>query len=663
MSYTVETQLYNSRIFLSYLLLVKKRYHYINTAELLAYAGMDEYEVADEGRWFTQEQANRFQHKLVQLTGNRNIAREAGRFVASSEGMGAARQQAMSMLNLTRIFAKLGKVYENVSKSTIYQSKKLSENRVEITITPKPGVKEGPYQCENRMGTFEAIVLEHTNKLPKIEQTECLSKGGDCCKYVISWDMSYASLIGRMRNAGILCFPFILLAAYTVSPGLFLPLFTMGCFLLLALEITRNFYKEKELKKGMAFMMNASDRLVEQLEINYNNSRMTNEVGRTIAMNTNIEDVLESVIQISKKRLNYDRGMIYMAAPDKDKLVYQAGYGIGPDQLQGLKNLEFRLNNMNSKGMFVVSFRDQKPFLVNDINEVANDLSTKSVTFARKMGSTSFICCPIVCDGESIGVFVVDNKNSKRKLVESDLSLLMGITSIIGISIRNAQLITTAEERFTSILKVMAASIDAMDPLTAGHSEKVTEYAMGICRQMGFSEEETKVIQMAASLHDYGKIGIPEAILTKPGKLTREEYEVMKLHPTKTRKILEQVNFSGDYSVIPLIASCHHEKMDGSGYPYGLSGDEIPMGARIIAVADFFEAITAVRHYRDPMPLALAFKLLGESRGIHFDSNVVDAFIRYFKTKNPKLYQREVVECGEGTIDEVSGVKAGKSVA
>jgi HD-GYP domain-containing protein (c-di-GMP phosphodiesterase class II) len=103
--------------------------------------------------------------------------------------------------------------------------------------------------------------------------------------------------------------------------------------------------------------------------------------------------------------------------------------------------------------------------------------------------------------------------------------------------------------------------------------------------------------------------------------------------------------------------------MDGSGYPYGLSGDEIPMGARIIAVADFFEAITAVRHYRDPMPLALAFKLLGESRGIHFDSNVVDAFIRYFKTKNPKLYQREVVECGEGTIDEVSGVKAGKSVA
>jgi len=646
-SAVVGARLYNSRIFSSYLTLIKKRYNYINTTELLAYAGMDEYKVADEGHWFTQEQADQFQHKLVQLTGDRNIAREAGRFAASSEVMGAARQQAMSMLNLAHIFSKLGKVYENVSKSTVYKSKKISENQVEITITPKPGVKEGPYQCKNRMGTFEAIVLEHTNKLPKIEQTECVFKGGDCCRYLISWDMSYAALLGRVRNISIVCSTLLLLSIYTIFPGLFVPAFVFICLFLFAIEMTRNSQKEKELKKGMAFMINASDRLVEQLEINYNNTQMTHEVGRTIAMNTNIEGVLKSVIQISEKRLNYDRGMIYMADPDKNKLAYRAGYGIQPDQLQALKKLEFRLNNMNSKGMFVVSFRDQKPFLVNDIDEVASDLSTKSAAFARQMDSTSFVCCPIVCDNESIGVFVVDNKNSKRKLVESDISLLMGITSIIGISIRNAQLITTAEERFTSILKVMAASIDAMDPLTAGHSEKVTEYSVAICRQMGMPAKETEIIQMAAALHDYGKIAVPDAVLTKPGRLTLEEYEMIKIHPTKTREILEQVSFSGDHRIIPLIASSHHEKMDGSGYPLGLSGDQIPMGARIIAVADFFEAITAVRHYRDPMPLTEAFKLLEKERGIHFDPPVVDAFISYFKAENPELYQKEIVECCE----------------
>ena len=641
---TLETQLYNSRIFSSYLMLAKQRYQHIDKVQLLAYAGMNDYQVADEGHWFTQDQANRFHYKLVELTGNKNIAREAGRFAASPEVMGAVRQQTLGMLNLTQIFSKLGKAYENVSKSTVYQSKKISGNQVEITITPKPGVKEGPQQCENRMGMFESIVLEHTNKLPEIEHTECVFKGKECCRYLISWDMSRALLLGRARNISILCSILILLATYTVFPGLFTPLFIISCLLLLALEVTYNFYKEKELKKGMAFMMDASDRLVEQLEINYNNSQMTNEIGATIALNTNIEDILESVAQISKKRLNYDRGMIYMADPNKKKLVYQTGYGLQSDQLQDLEKLEFRLNKMNSKGMFAVSFRDQKPFLVNDINNLDNDLSTKNANFARKMKSTSFLCCPIICDNESIGVFVVDNKSSKRKLVESDISLLMGITSIIGISIRNAQLITTAEERFTSTLKVMAASIDVMDPLTAGHSQKVTEYSVGICRQMGMQEEETDIIQMAAALHDYGKIGIPDALLTKPGRLSQEEYEVVKIHPTKTREILEQVNFSGNYSAVPLIASSHHEKMDGSGYPLGLSGDQIPMGARIIAVADFFEAITSVRHYRDPMPLNVAFKLLYKERDIHFDAIVVDAFIQYFQLENPELYQREVAQ-------------------
>jgi HD-GYP domain-containing protein (c-di-GMP phosphodiesterase class II)/predicted hydrocarbon binding protein len=623
---------------------VKQRYHHIDKAELLAYAGMDEYEVADEGHWFSQNQANRFYHKLVELTGNKNIAREAGRFAASPEVMGAVRQQTLGMLNLTHIFAKLGKVYENVSKSTVYQSRKISNNRVEITITPKPGVKEGPQQCENRMGMFEAIVLEHTNKLPEIEQTECVFKGGSCCQYVVSWDISRAILLSRARNISILASILILFTTHAVFPGMFISLFIACCVLLFTLETTHNFYKEKELKKGMAFLMDASDRLVEQLEINYNNAQMTNEVGSTITKNTNIEDILESVIQISKKRLNYDRGMIYMADASKKRLVFRAGYGIQSDQLQGLEKLEFRLNNMNSKGMFVVSFRDQKPFLVTDIDNLNNDLSTKSVDFAKKMESTSFLCCPIICDNESIGVFVVDNKSSKRKLVESDISLLMGITSIIGISIRNAQLITTAEERFTSILKVMAASIDAMDPLTAGHSEKVTEYSVGICRQMCLKEEETDVIQMAAALHDYGKIGIPDALLTKPGRLAPDEYEAIKVHATKTFEILEQVNFSGSYSAVPLIASSHHEKMDGSGYPLGLAGDEIPLGARIIAVADFFEAITAVRHYREPMPLDVAFGLLYKERGIHFDASVVDAFVQYFETEHPELYQREVVE-------------------
>jgi len=154
---------------------------------------------------------------------------------------------------------------------------------------------------------------------------------------------------------------------------------------------------------------------------------------------------------------------------------------------------------------------------------------------------------------------------------------------------------------------------------------------LGICKELNLSIEFCEVIRVAALLHDYGKIGVPDAILKKPGRLTREEYDIVKTHAMKSRDILEQINFRGMLSQVPEIAGAHHEKADGSGYPLGLRDEEIPLGARIISVADFFEAITAKRHYRDPLPLDVAFHLLEKEREIHFDSTIVDAFKNYYQ--------------------------------
>jgi HD-GYP domain-containing protein (c-di-GMP phosphodiesterase class II) len=145
-----------------------------------------------------------------------------------------------------------------------------------------------------------------------------------------------------------------------------------------------------------------------------------------------------------------------------------------------------------------------------------------------------------------------------------------------------------------------------------------------------------EMIRVASLLHDYGKIGIKDDILKKNTALSIEEHEEIKTHVDKTKKILEQVNFEGIYQEVPHIVECHHEKIDGSGYPKGLKREKIPLGAKIIAVADFFEAITSKRHYRDPMPLDTAFELLMENSDIHFDRRVVEAFIRYYKKEEGK---------------------------
>ncbi len=246
------------------------------------------------------------------------------------------------------------------------------------------------------------------------------------------------------------------------------------------------------------------------------------------------------------------------------------------------------------------------------------------------MGVQSCICCPIICEDESIGVLLVDNLKTKRPLVQNDLNLLLGITPVIGVSIRNAERLENTAKQFNSTIRVLGASIESRDPFTAGHSEKVTEYALGICSELGLSDDFRDMIKVASLLHDYGKIGVPDSILKKQGRLNKDEYEIVKTHSAKTKEILEQINFEGIYRQVPVVAGSHHEKLDGSGYPDGLKGDEIPLGAKIIAAADFFEAITAERHYRDPMPLVDAVRLLRAESGVHFDEKIVRALMSYY---------------------------------
>ena len=634
--------LYNSRGINVYVKLLERRYPHVNITELLNYAGMAHYEVADQAHWFTQEQIDRFYEKCVQLSGNEHIAREAGRYAATPELIGVMGQFVFGQISPSRAYELIGKAAYSYARASRYKTKKIASNKVEITATPQDGVKEKFYQCENRTGLFEAIVFGFTNKLPQIEHPECIFRGGKCCRYIITWEKTAFYLWKRIRNLSVPLFSAVFLTGLFVNRNFALSILLPALFiLLLGMSCVVDFIEKKELRASLSVLRDSTDKLLEQVDINYNNTLITNEIGQAISRHSTIDDVLNKVIQVSQKRLDYDRYLILLANKDKTRLEFRTGFGYSQEYINILTNTAFNLDSPDSRGAFVVSFREQKSFLINDINEIEENLSPRSRLFAKKLGTLSFICCPIICDGESIGVLAVDNVKSKKSFVQSDMSLLMGIASVIGISIRNAELMEDRERQYRSILQVLAASIDARDPLTAGHSEKVTEYSLGICDEMGLARDYREMIRVAALLHDYGKLGVPDSILKKPGRLTEEEYDIVKTHAQKTREILEEINFEGILSQVPKIAGAHHEKLDGSGYPDGLRGDEIPLGARIIAVADFFEALTAERHYRGPMPVEKALGLLEKESEKHFDPEVVTAFIRFFeKNYLKKFYDR-----------------------
>jgi HD-GYP domain-containing protein (c-di-GMP phosphodiesterase class II) len=631
-----EQLLYNSRIVDTYIKLIKRRYSYINIGELLASAGIKPYEVADQGHWFTQEQINLFHEQLKKLTGNEDIAREAGRYAASPEAIGVMRQYVLGLVGPAKAYDMVGNASTKFTRSAHYESRKIADNKVEVTVTPNAGVTEQPFQCANRTGFFEAVSMIFNYELPQIDHPECIFKGDKVCRYIIHWNKNQSCIWHRTRNIVALLLSLAVLALLFINPLLTAQtVLPVGAVVVLLLTLIAEHQEKKEMKSSLDNLWNSSDQLLDQINMNYNNALMTNEIGQVISQQTNIDDILLSVVQILEMRLDYDRGLIMLTNQEKDRLVFCAGFGYNDEQLALLKKTAFHLNRPESKGAFVMSLREQKPLLINDINEIEGDLSPRSLAFLNKLGAKSFICCPIICEDEGIGILAVDQLKSKRPLLQSDMSLLMGIAPVIGISIRNADLIDARERQFRSILKVMSASIDARDTLTAGHSEKVTEYALGICSELGLSQEYRELIRVAALLHDYGKIAVPDAILKKNGKLTFDEFEIVKTHSSKTREILEQINFEGIFSKVPEIAGAHHEKIDGSGYPLGLKGKNIPLGARIIAVADFFEAVTAKRHYRDPMSIDEAFLLLREGSGKHFNRRMVNALISYYtKTYN-----------------------------
>jgi len=628
--------LYNSRIVDNYVRLIKRDYPHIRVNDVLRSAGMEPYQVKDEGHWFSQRQINRFHEKLQHLTGNKDIALEAGRYAASPEALGVMRKYLLGLVSPTKVYENVTATVSSFTRSSEYTSRIISDSAVEIIVTPNKGVREESFQCRNREGWIEALLKIFGFKLNKITHPECLFKGGERCRYIVSWQKSSAVIFRRVRNYALL----LLLPSTIILTLFFLPLsqvFTEVVPASALIVLLLSWYKEvldvKELWSAVDNLKYSSHELVEQINLNYENALMINEIGQTLSKASDVDGILLNVIEILKKHLDYDRGLVLLATPNKARLVFRAGFGYNETELALLTRTGFSLDKAGSKGIFVVSFKEKKPFLLNDIEEIKETLSPRSQQFAKILRVKSFICCPIIYENESLGILAVDNVKTKRPLIQRDINLLMGVAPQIGISIHNATLMNTKLRQFQSILKVLAATIDARDPITAGHSERVTEYALGICHELGFDNDFCEVIRVASLLHDYGKVGVKDSILKKPGRLTPEERLEVMQHVEKSQEILERIHFEGIYAAVPGIAGAHHEKLDGSGYPNGLAGDEIPYGARIIAVADVFEAITSKRHYRDPMPLKVAFAALRMDIGIHFDKDCVEALIRYVKKK------------------------------
>ncbi len=339
---------------------------------------------------------------------------------------------------------------------------------------------------------------------------------------------------------------------------------------------------------------------------------MSRALGSTLELDVLLDSVLDSALRI----FNVESGYIVLRDRDTEQLLLKAWRGMAgahPDE-RALRS-----------SMCEWVCREGRPLIYNPPTEG----ETGAGQIDNITGATAALCVPLISNEGIIGAVTVGSRDGDFRFTSDDVRLLSTIANHATIAVGNIELFSSLQDAYIATVRALAAAVDAKDPYTRGHSDRVAMYAMAIAEKLDLSAEQRTALEMAAYLHDIGKIGIREEILLKPGKLTDPEMAQMRHHPLIGANILKPVAFP--WAIAPVVRH-HHEHWDGRGYPAGLRGEEIPLLARVLAVADSYEAMTSDRPYRRARSPEEGIAELKRCSGTQFDPRIVDAFVSVLKS-------------------------------
>jgi response regulator RpfG family c-di-GMP phosphodiesterase len=259
----------------------------------------------------------------------------------------------------------------------------------------------------------------------------------------------------------------------------------------------------------------------------------------------------------------------------------------------------------------------------------------------RRQGAVALLCAPIPGRNRSLGVLMVVRGRGKGKFRRGEAKMVEEMASHAAMAVEQATLFAKmrkyadqVEGSYDTTLKVLIAALDQKDAATHGHSERVSRLAVTLAREMGIADDHLVDIERGALLHDVGKIGVPDDVLRKPEDLDEAEWEAMRKHPLLAGLMVSKVEFLE--GALPILLY-HHERYDGTGYPFGLEGKNIPIEARIFSVVDTYDAMTSSRPYRDALPHIVAMGEIQQHAGSQFDPEVVVAFTRVMERDGREL--------------------------
>ncbi|WP_432821310.1 HD domain-containing phosphohydrolase [Trichloromonas sp.] len=344
-------------------------------------------------------------------------------------------------------------------------------------------------------------------------------------------------------------------------------------------------------------------------------------MGLAINATMNQSKLFQLLIGKTVETVKASTGYILLLDKETNELTVDGTYGL---PVAPAANMRIPLE---SGGVSHWVIENRKPLLIQNINDADNFNKVSRLGFTRE----TVICAPLMIKDEPIGTITMANRHDSSSFYPEDLELLVTIAAQASVAIKNAQLYEDQKVSYLNTVQALVSAIEASDAYTRGHSERVTRISLALAKRLKLSPERIARLEQAAILHDIGKIGIDVALLHKKGKLTEKNIQTLHQHPQIGVKILEPIRFLNN---VRKIIEQHHERYDGKGYPNNLAGEDIHLEARILAVADTFDAMTSDRPYRKALSFDTAVNEIREFSGTQFDPQVAAAFLDMIENGN-----------------------------
>ena len=560
--------------------------------------------LSEPNNWVSADVVRHMFERARQITGNHNVAYQIGFESVAHKKFGYIQRILIKALGTpAQALRRVKSLNEKFNRTKHVELVKVGKSSAQVRLRWNSRLNLTEDFCKFNRGIYSAMFTIWGIKPADIYESKCQFQGDEYCEFHIKWqELSLRqrwNLIMHRRSR----------------------------------LVTRTLCELEQDKKLLEQKYGEIQVLNQQLRQRVEELLTIQRASQSILTGTEYADIMPSVLNLFIKSIGFSRGMVMLVDEQAGVLRYVHGVGDGSEYLEALEGYQIPLDRQQNILARVAS--SGKPVIAMDADQIKLNPNNLII---RNFQPKSFVILPLKAQGKVIGLLAADLTQDDGEVPTPKQEFLDSFANQMALALENVKMYQELQAGSLRSIQALATAVEARDPYTRGHSERVAGMSVELGLRLELPHSQLRQMRDLCLLHDIGKIGISDQILLKPKPLTPEEFAVIRSHPVIGQMIISPLQLQGEEVAI---VRSHHERYDGTGYPDGLRGEDIPLPVRIATICDAFDAMTSDRPYRKALPVLKAMDELVARSGRQFDPALVDLFLEMIRQQeiDPASYE------------------------